>query len=580
MTAGDGGATLRTMRSRLVAALLPLVVASVLAQTPSVTFTGETMRLRSAAVVAGPAGSWNLTIEMENDNVNAALPSSFRRWWHCEIANLAPAGAVLNVSVTNTGYSDIILPVWSQSTNGTTFGGYSRVPTSAVPVLQGTTHRFTLVTPPAVAAIRLAKYFPYSVTRKDAWMATLAGHPKIRSIATLGNSVQGRPIHRIELTDSTVPDAGKVRVWIHAGIHPAETTSYFTVEGFVEWLLSGNPQAEVLLDHALIELCPMVNPDGVFLGNYRVNANSANLENEWTAPYNSMQPEIIALRTAIEGYMGTVASPGSNPIRVLLNLHSSHGVNYPFHFQHVANANWNATTNNTGVIPVVNVVEGQWIVRFKARSPFVNLGTTQSSALTSRPFVESMCHDRWSGVNGWLNAPGLQSPVMAITFEGTYLRGPDTTTWNTEADYRTCGAQMGLALFDHLGLQLTASVSTYSAPCATVAMVGSLSPQPNGSHVATLQLSGATAQALGVLALGGQQVAVPLPAPWQACTLLCTPDVTVGFTASAAGAATFVFSVPAQAGLLAFLQAVTLDWTQPPALPLDATNGVRIQNNY
>ncbi|MFY9341514.1 MAG: M14 family zinc carboxypeptidase [Planctomycetota bacterium] len=568
------------MRSRLAAAMLPFLAASLLAQAPIVTWSGETMRLRSATVAAGPSASWNVTLEMENDNNNASLPSSFRRWWHCEIGNLGLAGAVLNVSVTNAGYTDIILPVWAQSSNGVTFGPYARLPVSSTPVLQGgSTHNFTAVVPAGVPAIRLAKYFPYSVARKDAWLATLAGQPKVRSITTLGNSVQGRPIHKIEFTDGTVPDVGKARVWIHAGIHPAETTSYFTVEGFVSWLLSGDPFAEVLLDRALIELCPMVNPDGVFLGNYRVNANSINLENEWSAPYGSTVPEIVALRTTIEGYMGTVAVPGSNPIRVLLNLHSSHGFDYPFHYQHTSNPSWNPTTNNTGVIPVVNAVEGQWILRFKARSPLVNLGATQSSALTSRPYVESMCHDRWTAVNGWLNAPGLQQPVMAITFEGTYRRGPDTVTWNTEADYRTCGAQMGRALFDHLGLTLTASLVPYSAPCTVAVMTGTLTPQPDGSHAASLQVAGAVANALGVLVLGSAPVAVPLPPPWSACTLLCTPDVTVSFVASPAGTATFAFPVPAAAGLVAWLQAFTIDWTVP-ALPLDATNGVRIQNNY
>ena len=88
--------------------------------------------------------------------------------------------------------------------------------------------------------------------------------------------MQGRPIHKVEFTDQTVPDAGKQRIWIHAGIHPSETTSYFTVEGFVEWLLSGDPFAEVLLDQALIELLPMVNPDGVFLGNVMIGKNYIN----------------------------------------------------------------------------------------------------------------------------------------------------------------------------------------------------------------------------------------------------------------------------------------------------------------
>jgi hypothetical protein len=570
------------MGPRLAAAVLPLLAtfaALATAQAPVVTWSGPTMRLRSATVTPGPASSWNVGLEMENDNTNASLPSSFRRWWHAEIGNLGSAGATLHVSITNAGYSDIILPVWSLSPDGVTFAPYSRVPTAATPVWQGGAHRFTLVVPAGVPALRLAKYFPYSVARKDAWLLTVVGHPKVRSITSLGNSGQGRPIHKIELTDSTVADAGKACVWLHAGIHPAETTSYFTAEGFVEWLLSGDPFAEVLLDHTLIELCPMVNPDGVFLGNYRTNASSVNLENEWTAPYGSAVPEIVALRTAIEGYMGTVASPGSNPIRVLLNLHSSHGVDYPFHFQHVANPTWHPATNNTGVIPLVNALEGQWIAAFDAHSPFASLGTTQSSALTSRPFVESMCHDRWTAQNGWLSPPGLQQPVMAITFEGTYGRGPDTVTWNTEADYRTCGAQMGRALFDHLGLQLTASLTPYAASCVAATLAGALVPQGNGSHVANLQVAGGVPTALGVLALGAQQVAVPLPPPWSSCTLLCTPDVTASFVATATGTAAFVLTVPAITGLDVYLQAFTLDWTVP-ALPLDATNGIRIQNTY
>ncbi|HEX5054307.1 MAG TPA: M14 family zinc carboxypeptidase, partial [Planctomycetota bacterium] len=526
------------MRRFLLPLLLPLLVAATAAQTPIVTHAGENMHLRSATVTAAGA-QWNVTLVMEDDNTNAALGSTFRRWWHCQIGNLNPAGVTLHVSVTNAGYNDVILPVWALSTNGTAFGSYNRCPVSATPTVSGggTTHTFTLVVPPGVIAIRLAKYFPYTVTRKDAFVASLAGHPRVRSITTIGSSVQGRSIERIEFTDGTLPDAGKVRVWIHTAVHPAETTAYFTMEGLVAWLLSGDPWAEVLLDHALIDLVPMANPDGVFLGNYRVNANSANLENEWVAPYNSSQPEIVAMRTAIEGYMGTVASPGSNPIRVLLNLHSSHNVNYPFLFRHTANASWNPTTNNSGVIPIVNAIEGQWIALFKARSPFVNLGSTQSSTAgaPSRPFVESMMHDRWTAVNGWLNAPGVQEPVMAITFEGTYGVGPDTVTWNTEADYRLCGAQLGRALCDYFGLQLQASALSYGAPCASVQLAGSLAQQPDGSHLANLLVSAGPANGFAFLVAGGTQLAVPLPAPWSSCLLLASPDATAGFLLDGGG---------------------------------------------
>ena len=55
-----------------------------------------------------------------------------------------------------------------------------------------------------------------SVTRKNALLASLVGEPRVRSIVSLGNSQLGRPIEKIELTDSSVPDGQKERIWIHA----------------------------------------------------------------------------------------------------------------------------------------------------------------------------------------------------------------------------------------------------------------------------------------------------------------------------------------------------------------------------
>ncbi|MCA8967564.1 MAG: hypothetical protein KDC48_21975, partial [Planctomycetes bacterium] len=468
-------------RLSLVLFLIALAAVGAPAQTPVVTYAGETMRLRSATVTPS-GGNFNVALTMEDDNNNSALGTSFRRWWHCQIANFAPSGATLVVTVNNAGYTDVILPVWSRSTDGVTFGAYERLPLSAVPTQpNGSSHRFTVVVPAGTAAIRLAKYFPYTVTRKDAWVASLATHPHVRSVTTIGQSVQARPIQLVELTDNAVADAGKKRVWIHAGIHPSEATSYSVVEGLVAWLGSSDPYAAVLLDHAILDIVPMANPDGVFLGNYRTNANSSNLENEWGAPYNTSQPEVAAMRTAIENFMGTPQAPAGNPVEVVLNLHSSHNVAYPFHFQHTANANWNPTSNNSGVLPIVNQLEGQWINALRARSAFVNLGSTQSSSAgaPSRPFVESMMHDRWSALATWTGAPAFQQPVMAITLEGTYGAGP-AGGWNTEADYRQLGAELGRALCDYFGLQLTASAIPYGTPCATLQLFGSIGPVAGG----------------------------------------------------------------------------------------------------
>jgi ABC-type spermidine/putrescine transport system permease subunit I len=118
------------------------------------------------------------------------------------------------------------------------------------------------------------------------------------------------------------------------------------------------------------------------------------------------------------------------------------------------------------------------------------------------------------------------------------------------------------------------------APLVIPGVILGISILAFASHIANLAFSGAAPNAVGVLALGTQQVAVPLPAPWATCTLLTSLDVTATFTFNAAGVATLPIGVPAASGLVAWLQAFALDVGQLPALPLDASNGVRIRNEY
>jgi hypothetical protein len=540
---------------------------------PTVRFDRETMRLRSATVTA-QGSAFNLLLAMENDNgvADGVLPTSFRRWWHCEIGNLNPAGQTLNVTIDRAGYTDVILPVWSLSTDGTTFGTYSRVPVSATPTVSGVQHRFTLQTPAGVRALRLAKYFPYTIAEKDALLARVGASPRTRAITVLGNSVLGRPIQMVELTDGAVPDAGKKRVWVHTCVHPAETTAFFVTEGLLDFLVSGDPLAEVLLDRLIFDVVPMANPDGVFRGNYRTNANGVNLEEQWTAPYTSTVAEIVALRTRIEAFMGTVATPGSNPIEVLLNLHASHGVAYPFHFQHTANASFDLVNNRTGVLPVVNQAEGRWINASRARSPLVARGTTQTSSAgaPTRPFVESMAHDRWTSVAGWLSAG--RAPVMAITYEGTYGRAADGVTWNTPTDYRTNGREMALAIADYFGLRVDADIARYGTDCGGPTLA--VSTLTGAGVTLRFAYSHQDLNAVALLALGTDRQALPLPN--SSCLLRTTPVVSLFLTRNAQGQATLDLPMPLVAGFRANAQG--LSWSA--AAGFGSTAGAELTANF
>jgi autotransporter-associated beta strand protein len=442
-------------------ALAAAVVSLGLAAAPAVAqplvrvVPGESMNIDTAGVVVTASSSaWRITAPMRDDNGNAALGTSFRRWWHFQVDGLnATAGSTLAMSIMRSGYSDIITPVWSLD-GGLT---YQRVP-GVVPAYSSATQTqsFTIATPPGVGSIRLAKYFPYTIGMFDRFRASISGNPFVRE-ETIGQSAQGRGILMHTLTDSAVPDAGKQRVWVHASVHPAEPPASFTAEGLVGWLTGGSDEARTLLQRTIFNVVTMANPDGVALGNYRTTSTSVNLETQWAAPYTSTVPEIVALRSTIERFMGTAAAPGANPITMLLNLHASHGETFPFHFIH------QASYPTSGVTAEVRALEDRWVAALKARSDFAALRTTDpQSTLSGRVYVESMMHDRYTIRPEW-------DPVMAITFEGTYQAGPTAGVPNTPDDYRRIGSDMGWAVADYYGVSL--------APITLFAGSGTTLPQ-------------------------------------------------------------------------------------------------------
>jgi hypothetical protein len=426
-------------RWRAVRRLLVLIVScrgiaaeTVPATEPTVcTVSNEQMRIdTSRARVVANGTAWKIVAPMLDDNGDTSLPADFRRWWHFQIDGLdAVRGTTLIIEITNAGYDDVITPVWSLDAGHS----YDRI-SGVVPHVASGTHTFTIQTPVGIPSIRLAKYFPYTSEMQDAFRASLAGLDVVRD-EVIGRSCEGRDITMLTLTDTSVPDLGKRRVWIQSAVHPGETPAIFACEGLVSWFVGGG-EARAALEEMIVNVVLLPNPDGIALGNYRTTAKGVNLEVQWSAPYDSEVPEIVALRSTIERFMGTPTAPAGSPICLLLNLHASHGGGHPFHFVH------KPSYPPTGVIPEVRELEDHWVATFKRRSAFGALRETDpESTLAGRGYLESMMHDRYTLQSPW-------APVMAITFEGTYEEGPTPGVPNSPADYRRLGAEMAAAIVD------------------------------------------------------------------------------------------------------------------------------------
>ncbi len=66
----------------------------------------------------------------------------------------------------------------------------------------------------------------------------------------------------------------KRAIVITARVHPGETNSSYMMKGFLDYLTGTTPDAALLRDTFIFKIVPMLNPDGVVVGNYRFGSSS------------------------------------------------------------------------------------------------------------------------------------------------------------------------------------------------------------------------------------------------------------------------------------------------------------------
>ncbi|KAI4590975.1 hypothetical protein MJG53_002024 [Ovis ammon polii x Ovis aries] len=90
------------------------------------------------------------------------------------------------------------------------------------------------------------------------------------SCATQTSAGTGSNLPPLYLPDNLREGAEQKVVFITGRVHPGETPSSFVCQGIIDFLISQHPIARVLREHLVFKIAPMLNPDGVYLGNYRI----------------------------------------------------------------------------------------------------------------------------------------------------------------------------------------------------------------------------------------------------------------------------------------------------------------------
>lgn len=94
----------------------------------------------------------------------------------------------------------------------------------------------------------------------------------------------------------------KHMVFFSSRVHPGETPASYVLHGIIDFLISSDPAAQVLRDNIIFKIVPMLNPDGVFLGNYRCSYLGFDLNRQWQSPSMWAHPSIACTKRMLLEY--------------------------------------------------------------------------------------------------------------------------------------------------------------------------------------------------------------------------------------------------------------------------------------
>lgn len=230
----------------------------------------------------------------------------FRVWFNFTVENVRPDQRVIfnvvNFSKTKSLYREGMSPV----VKSTSRPKWYRVPSKNVFYYRCPDHRKNYVMSFAFCFDRaddevyqFAYSFPYTYSRLQTYLDKLESknlqHVKRELLAL---TVQQRRLDMITVTapdNMASPDKKKI-IFLTGRVHPGESPSSHVVQGFLDFIVSNHPTARVLRDYIIFKVVPMLNPDGVYLGNYRCSLMGFDLNRHWQDPSPWAHPTLHATK--------------------------------------------------------------------------------------------------------------------------------------------------------------------------------------------------------------------------------------------------------------------------------------------
>lgn len=192
---------------------------------------------------------------------------------------------------------------------------------------------------------------PLNKLKRDYVKSNKSRQPKnkICEIKELGKSLGGVSIPLMVITDfkcSKETMLKKKIVLLWGRVHPGETNASWIIHGIIDYLLSDTPAVKELRKRVIFHIIPMINPDGVIVGNHRWSLIGRDINRWFERPSEQLHPEPYLVRQHVKTIQKEAYDRGwGNRILAFVDIHSHsnkksifiNGPHYPLHCNNYMN---------------------------------------------------------------------------------------------------------------------------------------------------------------------------------------------------------------------------------------------------
>ena len=186
--------------------------------------------------------------------------------------------------------------------------------------------------------------YPYPYSKLINFISSLNKFTNYLRYEEIGKTLNGNLLHMLVITnfgDSFDILAKKPSIILTSRVHPGESNTSYVVQGLIEYLLSNNNVAYKLRKNFIFKIIPMLNPDGVIRGNYRMNLLGKDLNRMWT------EPDIKTCPTVYYSHQMIQKTLNSRDIYLFCDFHGhSNKQNFFLYSCKSKNDNFNNNINN------------------------------------------------------------------------------------------------------------------------------------------------------------------------------------------------------------------------------------------